>query len=190
MKKNTHLTDKLLVEKYAAGDNRAFETLLFRCKDKVFGYIHFLTRDQELSNDIFQETFIKAIDFIQQGRYTESGNFVAWLNRIAYNLVIDYFRKESRTNVFSGDENDFFSSLNLLENNIEDTLVREQQLLEVVKLIDLLPKNQQDVVRMRIFEGLSFQEISEVTNVSLNTALGRMRYALIGMRKLAAQYDY
>ena len=187
MKHQIHLTDQQLVKMYAAGDNQAFETLLFRHKDKVYTYIFHILRNRELSEDIFQETFIKAINVIREGRYTDSGKFLPWINRIAYNMIIDHFRKSKRENVFTCDDEEMFQQFLSTEQSVEDVLVHEQLLGDVVQLLDYLPQTQHDVVRMRVFEELSFLEIAAETNVSLNTALGRMRYALINLRKLAVE---
>lgn len=189
MKHQIHLTDQQLVKMYAAGDNQAFETLLFRHKDKVYTYIFHILRNRELSEDIFQETFIKAINVIREGRYTDSGKFLPWINRIAYNMIIDHFRKSKRENVFTCDDEEMFQQFLSTEQSVEDVLVHEQLLGDVVQLLDYLPQTQHDVVRMRVFEELSFLEIAAETNVSLNTALGRMRYALINLRKLAVEKD-
>jgi RNA polymerase sigma-70 factor (ECF subfamily) len=142
-----------------------------------------------LSEDIFQDTFIKAVTTIQQGRYVDTGKFLGWINRIAHNLIIDYFRKLRNENTFSADGIDFdilHSSAKLTELSIEDVISNEQVLLDTVSLMDFLPENQKEVIRMRFFEDLSFKEIADKTNVSINTALGRMRYALINMRKIAS----
>jgi RNA polymerase sigma-70 factor (ECF subfamily) len=148
-------------------------------------------RDKELTEDIFQDTFIKAIMTIQQGRYFESGKFLGWINRIAHNLIIDFFRKEKNENTISADGYDYEITNNtkLSDLSIEDILSNEQVLNDVVKMVDYLPTVQQEVVRMRFFEDLSFKEIAEKTDVSINTALGRMRYALLNMRKLALEKD-
>lgn len=186
-----HLTDDILVKLYEEGNNAAFEVLLTRYKSRVFSYIVQIVRDRELAEDIFQETFIKAITTIQQGRYTESGKFLGWINRIAHNLIIDFFRKEKNENTVSADSYDFeiTANSNLTDLCIEDVLSNEQVLNDVVKMVDYLPQVQRDVVRMRFFEELSFKEIAEKTNVSINTALGRMRYALLNMRKLAQEKE-
>jgi RNA polymerase sigma-70 factor (ECF subfamily) len=191
MKNLIQLADDELVKLYAEGNNQAFEILLLRYKSKVYTYIFLIVRNRELSEDIFQDTFIKAIATIQQGRYVESGKFVAWINRIAHNLIIDYFRKEKNENTFSADSLDYdiVNNAKLSEKSIEDTISNEQVLLDVVHLIDLLPLSQQKVIRMRYFEDLSFKEIAEKTDVSINTALGRMRYALLNMRRIAAEKD-
>jgi len=185
------LTDDELVKLYEIGTNQAFEILLLRYKSKVYTYIYLIVRNRDLTEDIFQDTFIKAIATIQQGRYVESGKFLAWINRIAHNLIIDYFRREKNENTFSADavDYDIVNNAKLSEKSIEDTLSNEQVLTDVTRLIDLLPESQQRVIRMRFFEDLSFKEIAEKTDVSINTALGRMRYALLNMRKIAAEKD-
>lgn len=191
MKTLIHLTDDVLVKLYEEGDNAAFEVLLTRYKSKVYSYIFQIVRDRELTEDIFQDTFIKAIVTIQQGRYQENGKFLGWINRIAHNLIIDFFRKEKNENTFSADGAgyDISNSSKLSDLSIEDVMSNEQVLADVVKMIDFLPDVQQEVVRMRFFEDLSFKEIAEKTNVSINTALGRMRYALLNMRRLAQEKD-
>ncbi|MDD2285405.1 MAG: sigma-70 family RNA polymerase sigma factor [Paludibacter sp.] len=189
MKTLNQLTDEILVKLYEEGNNAAFEVLLTRYKSKVYYYIYQIVRDKELTEDIFQDTFIKAIMTIQQGRYLESGKFLGWINRIAHNLIIDYFRKEKNENTISADgyDYDIINNTNLADLSIEDILSNEQVLRDVVKMVDYLPPVQQEVVRMRFFEDLSFKEIAEKTDVSINTALGRMRYALLNMRKLASK---
>lgn len=191
MKKLELLADDKLVKLYKKGNNQAFEVLLSRYKSKAYTYIYLIVRNKELTEDIFQDTFIKAIATIQQGRYVESGRFLAWINRIAHNLIIDYFRREKNENTFSTDalEYDFINNAKLSEKSIEETISTEQILLDVVHLVDFLPASQQEVIRMRFFEDLSFKEIAERTDVSINTALGRMRYALLNMRKLAYEND-
>ena len=185
------LTDEKLVKLYEDGDCNAFEILLSRYKSKVYSYIYLFVRNRELTEDIFQDTFIKAIATIQQGKYVESGKFLAWINRIAHNLIIDYFRREKNENTFSADsvEYDVWKDADLTEKSIEDVLSNEQVLNDVVHLVNYLPELQQEVVRMRYFEGLSFKEIAEKTDVSINTALGRMRYALMNMRRIALEKD-
>jgi RNA polymerase sigma-70 factor (ECF subfamily) len=181
------LTDEKLVELYENGNNEAFEVLLLRYKSKVYTYIYLIVHNRELAEDIFQDTFIKAINTIQQGRYVETGRFLAWINRIAHNLIIDHFRREKNENTFSVDglEYDLVNNAKLSEKSVEDTISNEQVLCDVVNLVNYLPESQQEVVRMRFFEDLSFKEIAEKTDVSINTALGRMRYALLNMRKIA-----
>jgi RNA polymerase sigma factor (sigma-70 family) len=191
MKNLNQLTDDELVKLYEVGNNKAFETLLLRYKSKVYTYIYLIVRNRELTEDIFQDTFIKAVATIQQGRYVESGKFLGWINRIAHNLIIDHFRREKNENTFSADavDYDIVNNAKLSEKSVEDTISNEQVLADVVHLIDLLPYSQQKVIRMRFFEDLSFKEIAEKTDVSINTALGRMRYALLNMRKIATEKD-
>ncbi len=191
MKNLCQLADDKLVRLYIEGESKAFEVLLKRYKSKVFTYIFLIVRNNELAEDIFQETFIKAINTIQRGKYTESGRFLSWINRIAHNLIIDYFRKQKNENTFSVDglEYNYVNNSEYVERSVEDVINNEQVLKDVVHLVDFLPQNQQDVVRMRFFEELSFKEIAEKTNVSINTALGRMRYALLNMRKIALSND-
>mgnify|MGYP003594736861 FL=1 len=176
---------------YEDCNNQAFEILLSRYKSKVYTYIYLIVRNKELTEDIFQETFIKAIATIQQGRYVETGRFLGWVNRIAHNLIIDHFRREKNENTFSADglEYDIINNSKLSEKSVEDTINNEQVLTDVIHLIDYLPQSQQEVVRMRFFEDLSFKEIAERTEVSINTALGRMRYALLNMRRIAHEND-
>ena len=183
------MTDDVLVALYSKGNNQAFDILLERYKDKLYSYIYFSVRNDELAEDIFQETFVKAIVTIQQGRYTENGKFSAWLTRIAHNLIIDLFRQERNENVVSNDETevDIFNNIKLSDDTIETKLVNEQVLSDVRRLVDVLPDNQREVVYMRFYQDLSFKEISEITGVSINTALGRMRYALLNLRRLAEE---
>lgn len=185
------MTDDVLVTMYAKGNNQAFDILLDRYKNKLYSYIYFIVRNEELTEDIFQETFVKAIVTIQQGRYTADGKFSAWLTRIAHNLVIDFFRQERNENVVSNDETetDLFNNVNLSDDNIETQLVNEQVLRDVKRLMDALPDNQREVVYMRFYQDLSFKEIAEITGVSINTALGRMRYALLNIRRMAEEKD-
>lgn len=191
MKSLNQLTDDELVKLYEEGNNQAFEILLLRYKSKVYTYIFLIVRNKELTEDIFQDTFIKAIATIQQGRYVESGKFLAWINRIAHNLIIDHFRREKNENTFSADavDYDIVNNAKLSEKSVEDTMSNEQVLADVVQLIQHLPPSQQKVIRMRFFEDLSFKEIAEKTDVSINTALGRMRYALLNMRRIATEHD-
>jgi RNA polymerase sigma-70 factor (ECF subfamily) len=191
MKTLNLLTDDVLVKLYEEGNNAAFEVLLTRYKSKVYSYIFQIVRDRELTEDIFQDTFIKAITTIQQGRYFESGRFLSWINRIAHNLIIDFFRKEKNENTVSADNYDYeiVNNSKLSDLSIEDIMSNEQVLQDVVKMVEYLPPVQQEVVKMRFFQDLSFKEIAEKTDVSINTALGRMRYALLNMRKMAQEKD-
>jgi len=191
MKTLNQLTDDELVKLYEAGNNKAFEILLLRYKSKAYTYIYLIVHNRELAEDIFQDTFIKAIATIQQGRYVESGKFLAWVNRIAHNLIIDHFRRVKNENTFSVDavDYDIVNNAKLSEKSFEDTISNEQVMTDIVHLIGFLPQSQQKVIRMRYFEDLSFKEIAEKTDVSINTALGRMRYALLNMRRIAAEKD-
>lgn len=191
MKYLDRLPDEKLVQLYEKGDSCAFEVLLNRYKSKVYTYIFLIVRNKEITEDIFQDTFIKAISTIQQGRYVESGRFLGWVNRIAHNLIIDYYRKERNENTFSTDslDYDYVNNSRYSEKSVEDVMSNEQVLVDVVHLIDFLPQSQQEVVRMRFFEDMSFKEIADRTNVSINTALGRMRYALMNMRRMAEEKD-
>ena len=184
------MTDNDLVNAYAQGSNEAFDTLLRRYKSKVYSYIYFIVKNREITEDIFQDTFIRVINTIKQGRYTDSGKFVAWVNRIAHNLIIDYFRNERNENTVSNDdfeEYDLFNNQKFSEYTIEDRIVKDQTLQDIQKLVGTLPESQREVVLMRYYDGLSFKEIADKTNVSINTALGRMRYALLNIRKIAEE---
>lgn len=183
------MTDDVLVSLYLQGNNTAFDVLLNRHKDRLYNYIYFIVRSRELAEDLFQETFIKAIMTLQQGRYTNDGKFLAWITRIAHNLVIDQFRTERNENLVSNDESDvdLLNDAKLVEGNIENRMVNEQVLKDVRALIDELPDCQREVVFMRYYQDLSFKEIADITGVSINTALGRMRYAVLNMRRIAAE---
>lgn len=191
MESFVNLTDEMLVKLYAEGDNNAFDIILDRYEEKVFSYIFFLVRSRDIADDIFQETFMKAIVTIQQGRYVENGKFQAWIMRIAHNLIIDSFRQTRNENCVSNDEvnYDLFNDMKLAEPNIETRMIREQILDDVKMLVEYLPQNQKTVVFMRYYQGLSFKEIAEITGVSINTALGRMRYALLNLRRMATKKE-
>ena len=178
--------DNELVQQFIQGDQNSLEVLIRRHKNRVFSYILLIVKNQELAEDIFQETFIKVIRSLKRGKYIENGKFVSWVLRISHNLIIDHFRKEKLKGTVSNDstEVDIFNSQKFSEATIEDQLVYDQILFEVKELINELPEDQQQVIYMRHYMGLSFKEIAEQTDVSINTALGRMRYALINMRKL------
>ncbi len=183
------LTDEQLVTAYAAGDNKAFDVLLTRHKQRLYTYILQYVHDSDAADDIFQETFVKAITTIKQGRYNDMGKFGAWLFRIARNLVIDSFRSEKSENTTNADSApyDVFNRRELSDDTIEDTLIDMQIEEDVRRLIDYLPELQQEVLRMRFYENLSFKEIAERTGVSINTALGRMRYAIMNLRRIAKE---
>lgn len=187
----TSKTDEQLVKAYAQGNNEAFDVLLKRHQQRVFNYILRIIKNEDAANDIFQETFVKAIVTLRQGRYTESGKFPAWISRIAHNLIIDYFRQEKSENLQSSDleDVDVLNRKELCEETIEDILVSRQINEDVKYLISELPPLQREVLTMRYYQNLSFKEIAEITNVSINTALGRMRYAILNLRRLAAEKD-
>ena len=189
MQKLNKLTDDMLVAAYAEGDNKAFDALLMRHQSRVFSYICTIVKNRDIADDIFQETFIKAITTIRQGRYSETGKFTSWITRIAHNLIIDFYRQDkSDTTVSSDDESvDILNSKDLTEGNIEDCLVDSQINKDIHRIIGALPESQREVLDMRFFRDMSFKEIAEATGVSINTALGRMRYALINMRRIAAE---
>ena len=189
MKELKQMTDDMLVTLDLEGNNSAFDILLERHKDRLYNYIYFLVHSREVTEDIFQETFVKAIVTLQQGRYTNDGKFSAWITRIAHNLVIDQFRTERNENTVSNDETeiDLFNDVRFSEGNIENQFVNDQVLKDVRMLIDELPDCQREVVFMRYYQDLSFKEIADMTGVSINTALGRMRYAILNMRRIAAE---
>ena len=184
--KKSQLTDHELVKKFIGGDQTGFEILMSRHKDKVYTYILLMVKNEHLAQDIFQETFIKVVKSLHAGKYQENGKFISWVVRIAHNLVIDHFRKEKQMRTFSNDdyETDIFNSARFSEKTIEEEIIKDQIIFDVRVLVDFLPEEQKEVIMLRHFLGLSFKEISEQTNVSINTALGRMRYALINLRKL------
>lgn len=179
------ISDKELIRRYIRGDEATFQTLVNRHKDKIYTYIYLILKDQHLAEDIFQDTFIKVIHTLKRGKYNEEGKFLPWVMRIAHNLAIDHFRKSNKIPIADGGPDfDIMSTIKVNDPNIEDVIVTEQIHDDLRKLVELLPPEQKEVVRLRHFCGLSFKEISEQTNVSINTALGRMRYALINLRKL------
>jgi RNA polymerase sigma-70 factor (ECF subfamily) len=185
------MTDEELVVAYAQGNNPAFDILLERHQSGVYSYIFFIVRNKELAEDIFQETFVKAIVTIKQGRYTENGKFRAWINRIAHNLIIDNYRQEKSEQTVSNDdcEVDLFNNARLSEGTVEDDMIKAQILSDVKRLIDFLPNNQREVLLLRYYRDLSFKEIADITGVSINTALGRMRYAILNMRRIAEEHN-
>ncbi len=187
----TTLTDEQLVRAYAEGENEAFDVLLRRHQDRIFNYILRIIKNEDIANDIFQDTFVKAIQTIRQGRYTENGKFPAWISRIAHNLIIDYYRQEKSENHQSADLNeiDVLNRKELCEDTIEDVMVHNQIRNDVKYLIEELPELQREVLKMRYYQNLSFKEIAEATGVSINTALGRMRYAILNLRRIANEKD-
>jgi RNA polymerase sigma factor, sigma-70 family len=184
-------TDEQLVAAYASGDNEAFDALLLRHKNRLFTYIVQMVRDRDLADDIFQETFVKAITTIRQGRYNDFGKFSAWITRIARNLAIDSFRAEKSEATVSTDDTNFdvLNRRELSEETVEDAMIDLQIEHDVRRLVDELPEPQREVLMMRFYKNLSFKEIAEITGVSINTALGRMRYAILNMRRLAREKE-
>ena len=185
------LNDQELVQAYIKGDQTAIETLINRHRSKVFTYILLTIKNQQLAEDLFQETFIKVVQSLRGGKYKDNGRFLSWVIRIAHNLIIDHYRKEKQMNSVSNDDTevDLFNSRKFSDRNIEETIVNNQIRSELRSLINELPDDQREVVLLRHYGELSFKEIAEQTNVSINTALGRMRYALINLRKLIREKD-
>ena len=186
------MTDEELALSYTNGSNRAFDILLERNQSKLFSYILFVVRDREQADDLFQETFVKIITKLQERKYTTTGKFGAWIMRIAHNVIMDWYRsKRSDKTVEQGNDNDLskFSPADLLDLNVENRYVNDQVMSDVKKIMNLLPATQREVVFMRFYQDLSFKEIAELTNVSINTALGRMRYAILNMRRIAKAHN-
>jgi RNA polymerase sigma-70 factor (ECF subfamily) len=181
------LSDFDLVQKYVnEGDKTSIEALINRHRKKIYTYILLIVKDQHLAEDVFQETFIKVLKSLKEGRYRDNGRFISWVIRIAHNLMIDHFRKEKQLNTISNDsyENDLFNSRKFADRTIEEEIVSDQISKDVRRLVYELPDDQREVVILRHYCGMSFKEIAEQTDVSINTALGRMRYALINLRRL------
>jgi len=184
----TQTTDNELIQQFKDGDLHALETLILRHKDKLFTSILFLVKDKYLAEDIFQDVLIKIIDTIRAGRYTEEGKFLPWAIRIAHNLCVDHFRKVKRTPAIkTSDDRDIFESLNFVEDGAEEKMIKKQSYERVRLMLDLLPEDQREVIILRHYADLSFKEIATLTNCSINTALGRMRYGLINLRKMMTQ---
>jgi RNA polymerase sigma-70 factor (ECF subfamily) len=183
---NKTISDYELIQRFIKGEQSCFEEIIHRHKNKVYAYISLYIRDQALAEDIFQDTFLKVIQSVKAGKYYDNGKFLSWVMRIAHNLIIDHFRRLKQMNTTSSDnyESDLFNSRKFADANVEDTMVTVQIRKDVRKLISQLPDDQREVVILRHYAGLSFKEIAELTDVSINTALGRMRYALINMRKI------
>lgn len=189
------LADQQLIRNYLEGNDYSFEILLKRHQDRVFNYINKLVKNTDVANDVFQDTFIKVISTLKRGMYNEEGKFLPWVMRIAHNLVIDYFRNSSkmpivgRKNNSEGDDFDIFQILKLEDSTVEDEIVEDQIHEDLRALVELLPEEQREVVKMRHFMGMSFKDIANSSDVSINTALGRMRYALINLRKMIKEND-
>jgi RNA polymerase sigma-70 factor (ECF subfamily) len=191
MKKLSLLTDEELAMEYVKGNNRAFDELLSRTQTGIFSYIIFIVHNKEVANDLFQETFLKAITKLKEGKYSPSGKFNGWLIRIAHNAIMDWYRRQKSQHLIDTDGSDItiaeMSDQQIMETSREDILANAQVLEDIKAMIDFLPENQREIVKMRYYQNLSFKEIAAITNCSINTCLGRMRYALINMRRLAKQ---
>ena len=183
------ISDYELIQRFIKGEQSCFDILIRRHKNKVFAYISLYIRDQALAEDLFQDTFIKVIQSVKAGKYQDNGKFISWVMRIAHNLIIDHFRRIKQMNTVSNDdyESDLFNSKRFAEATVEDDMIKRQIQKDVRKMITMLPDDQREVVILRHYAGLSFKEIADITDVSINTALGRMRYALINMRKLMVE---
>ena len=186
-------TDSRLILQYQNGDEKALAILISRYKKDLFSFIYYKLMDEDLANDIFQDTFIKIIVTLKEGRYKEENKFILWAKRIAHNLIIDHYRLQSKNIKISETsyENEEFSIFDIIkepENNIEDKLIDNQINEDLLKMLVMLPDNQQEVIKLRFFDGLSFKEIADHTDTSINTTLGRVRYALINLRKIMEEH--
>lgn len=192
MENISRLTDEELAISYVRGNNRAFDELLSRNQSKLFSYILFVVRDEDKANDLFQETFVKVITKLHQGRYVDSGKFGAWIMRIAHNVIMDWYREQrSRNLIEPTDENDLsnLSGNEILDSNVENRYVNDQRMVDVKNMMNMLPPTQREVVFMRFYQDLSFKEIAETTGVSINTSLGRMRYAILNLRRMSKEHN-
>jgi RNA polymerase sigma factor (sigma-70 family) len=186
----SNLSDKELVKNYISGENSAFEVLLSRHRNRVFSFIMSKIKSRDLSEDIFQDTFIKVVNSLQKGKYNEEGKFLPWVMRIAHNLIIDYFRKEKNMRMLRpNSEFDIFDVIKDNALNIDQKMIKQQIYSDLNDLIELLPCEQKKVLRMRYYEDLSFKKIADLVDISINTALGRMRYALINLRSLSNKHN-
>jgi RNA polymerase sigma factor (sigma-70 family) len=185
----TNKTDEELAYMYIDGNNRAFDELLKRNQSKLFSYIQFVVRDNDIADDLFQDTFVKIIMKLQCGKYTDSGKFSSWILRIAHNVIMDFYRQQKSLKTSNQDDNDISKIGNeqVLDSFIENDIINDQTMSDVRKIMNLLPPPQREVVYMRFYQNLSFKEIADMTNVSINTSLGRMRYAILNMRRMARE---
>jgi len=185
------ISDKQLISRYLEGDINGLEILINRHKNRVFAYILMVVKDRQLADDIFQDTFIKVINTIKAGNYKEEGKFIQWVMRIAHNLIIDFFRRSKRIPVMENNNSDFdiFDTISIKDRSVEEKIITNQIHEDVRNLIEYLPPEQREVLVLRHYTGMSFKDIAEHTDVSINTALGRMRYALINLRKLVKDKD-
>jgi RNA polymerase sigma-70 factor (ECF subfamily) len=188
MKILNNLTDQQLIHLYMEGDANALATIVMRYKDKIYTSIYLLVKDKYLTEDIFQDVFIRIIDTLKGGRYTDEGKFLPWAMRIAHNMCVDHFRKVKRTpTIKTSDDRDIFEVLNFSEPGADHKMMNGQSQDKVRKMVDLLPEDQREVIILRHYADLSFKEIADLTNCSINTALGRMRYGLINLRKMMTE---
>lgn len=185
------MTDEELAIMYVDGDNKAFDLLLSRNQEKLFTYILFVVRDREMANDMFQETFFKVVSRLQQGKYIANGKFSAWLMRIAHNVIMDWYRQQRAQNIVDAPKENDLSNVGstLLESSREGELVNNQVMEDVRRMMSHLPASQREVVFMRFYQQMSFKEIAEATGVSINTALGRMRYAILNLRRMTRKHQ-
>jgi len=189
MKNHNQPSDYDLITKFVNGEDNALESLIRRHKNKVYTYIYYTVKSESFADDIFQDTFIKVIDTLKRGKYQDNGRFVSWVTRIAHNLIVDHYRKAKKINTTSEDDQEWslLNDKSLSEENIEDHLVKSQIHNDVQNLVRALPTEQREIIMLRHYMGLSFQEIAEQTDVSINTALGRMRYAILNLKKMAVK---
>jgi RNA polymerase sigma-70 factor (ECF subfamily) len=191
MKSITTLTDQQLIQLFINGNSESLDELIKRHKDRIFTSIVLLVKDKNLAEDIFQDAFIRIIDTLRTGNYTDEGKFLPWALRIAHNLCVDHFRKVKRSPLVQNNNEDFdiFETINVSEEGIDGKIMKSQSHAKVRQMLDMLPEDQREVILMRHFANLSFKEISEKTNCSINTALGRMRYGLINLRKMMVEHQ-
>lgn len=192
MKKFGSMTDEELALLYAEGNNGAFDELLARNQSKLFTYIMFVVRDQELANDIFQDTFVKVITKLQEGKYVDSGKFSYWITRIAHNVIMDWYRQQKNEHIIEPVKDNDLNNLrgdSVLDSCREHEIVNEQIMHDVKRMMENLPAPQREVVYMRFYQNMSFKEIADITGVSINTSLGRMRYAILNLRRMAKNHD-
>lgn len=192
MKNLNDMTDEQLAFSYIDGNNKAFDLLLSRNQSRLFSYILFVVRDQDVANDIFQETFVKVITKLHEGKYRDTGKFSAWIMRIAHNVIMDWYRDQKSERIVEPTEGNDLSNLSskdIIDSNIENLFVNDQILRDVRKMMEQLPASQREVVFMRFYQEMSFKEIAETTGVSINTSLGRMRYAILNLRRMAKDHQ-
>lgn len=192
--KMVQLDDRELISLYLQGNETAFKTLLMRHKSKIYRFIMMKINDTDLANDIFQETFIKVVNTLKLGQYNEEGKFLPWVMRIAHNLIIDHFRRINKVTMISESsslKSDYtiFNTLQVQDDNIEESILKSELEYQMLELVEFLPEMQKDILKMRLFQDLSFKDIAENEGISINTALGRMRYALINLRKLMDKHQ-